>query len=206
MNRNDSLTADEWRVFANHEFFLKKAVISAKLKHTLEQLHLALQLELSAHSLVAPVSFDPEAVQFVKGEHLEDCPYQYLDFPRYYSREEKFAFRSLCWWGHHVVFALIMEGPLVKQYRLNLFNRFSEIADRQLSLCLSSSLWEWKVGPGFTLDITHNNRSEIAAALDHRTFFKVARFILLQDLEAHPDHIIKEGVKVFQAILPIITP
>ena len=123
MNMNDSLTADEWRVFANHEFFLKKAVISAKLKHTLEQLHLALQLELSAHSLVAPVSFDPEAVQFVKGEHLEDCPYQYLDFPRYYSREEKFAFRSLCWWGHHVVFALIMEGPLVKQYRLNLFNR-----------------------------------------------------------------------------------
>lgn len=206
MNMNDSLTADEWRVFANHEFFLKKAVISAKLKQTLEQLHLALQLELSTHPLVAPVSFDPEAVQFVKGEHLEDCPYQYLDFPRYYSREEKFAFRSLCWWGHHVVFALIMEGPLVKQYRLNLFNRFSEIADRQLSLCLSSSLWEWKVGPGFTLDITHNNRSEIAAALDHRTFFKVARFILLQDLEAHPDHIIKEGVKVFQAILPIITP
>jgi hypothetical protein len=205
MNMNDSLTADEWRVFGNHEFFLKKAVISAKLRQTLEQLHLALERELSAHPLLAPNGFDPAAVQFVKGEHLEDCPYQYLDFPRYYTRQDKLAFRSLCWWGHHLVFALIVEGPLVKQYRLNLFNRFSEIADRQLSVCLGPSLWEWKAGPGFTLDITHNRRSEIAATLDRRTFFKVARFIPLQDLEADTDVIIHAGVETFQAVLPIIT-
>ena len=167
MNTNNSLTQDEWGVFANQEFFLKKAVISAKLKRILEQLHQALQpvnWPLTPSSL--QVSFDSESVQFVKGEHLEDCPYQYLDFPRYYTRQDKLAFRSLCWWGHHLVFALIVEGPLVKRYRVNLFNRFSEVADRQLSLCISSSLWEWKAGPGFTVDITLNNRSEIAAALD----------------------------------------
>jgi hypothetical protein len=206
MNTNNSLTQDEWSVFANKEFFLKKAVISAKLKRTLEQLHLALQPELTAHSLLAPGDFDSESVQFVKGEHLEDCPYQYLDFPRYYTRQDKLAFRSLCWWGHHLVFALIVEGPLVKQFRVNLFNRYSEVADRQLSLCISSSLWEWKAGPGFTVDITLNNRSEIAAALDRRTFFKIARFIPIQDLEADTAHIIDAGVTTFRAILPIITP
>jgi len=200
------LTKDEWSVFANKEFFLKKAVISAKLKRTLEQLHLALQPELAAHSLLAPGDFDSESVQFVKGEHLEDCPYQYLDFPRYYTRQEKLAFRTLCWWGHHLVFALIVEGPLVKQFRVNLFNRFSEVADRQLSLCISSSLWEWKAGPGFTVDITLNNRSKIAAALDRRTFFKIARFIPIQDLEADTAHIIDAGVTTFRTILPIITP
>ncbi len=206
MNSKNSLTQDEWAVFANHEFFLKKAVISAKLKRTLEQLHVALQPELAAHSLLAPGDFDSTSFQFVKGEHLEDCPYQYLDFPRYYTRQEKLAFRTLCWWGHHLVFALIVEGPLVKQFRINLFNRFSDVADRQLSLCISSSLWEWKAGPGFTLDITHNHRSEIAAALDRRTFFKIAHFIPLHDFEADTDHIIEAGVTTFQAILPIITP
>lgn len=203
---NDSLTADEWRVFADHDFFLKKAGISAKLKRTLEQLHLALQSELVSRRLLAPDGFDAEAFQFVKGEHLEDCPYQYLDFPRYYTRQDKLAFRSLCWWGHHLVFALIVEGPLVKQYRINLFNRFSEVADRQLSLSLNSSLWEWKAGPGFTLDLTHNRRSEIAAALDRRTFFKIARFIPIQDLQAGTQHIINAGVTTFQSILPIIIP
>ncbi len=206
MNTNNSLTQDEWSVFANQEFFLKKAVISEKLKRTLEQLHIALQPVLTAHPLLAPDSFNPESVQFVKGEHLENCPYQYLDFPRFYTRQEKLTFRSLCWWGHHLVFALIVEGPLVKRYRVNLFNRFSDVADRQLSLCINSSLWEWKAGPGFTLDITHNHRSEIAAALDRRTFFKIGRFIPIQDLEADTDHIIEAGVTTFQAILPIITP
>ena len=206
MNTNNSLTQDEWSLFANQDFFLKKAAISAKLKRTLEQLHIALQPELIAHPLLAPDSFDPESAQFVKGEHLENCPYQYLDFPRFYTRQDKLAFRSLCWWGHHLVFALIVEGPLVKRYRVNLFNRFSEVSDRHLSLCISSSLWEWKAGPGFTLDITHNHRSEIAAALDRRTFFKIARFIPIQDLEANSGHIIEAGVTSFEAILPIITP
>ena len=205
MNMTDSLTADEWRVFANHDFFLKKAIISAKLKRTLEQLHVALQPELVGRQLIAPEGFDTESFQFVKGEHLEDCPYQYLDFPRYYTRQDKLAFRSLCWWGHHLVFALIVEGPLVKQYRTNLFNRFSEVADRQLSVCLSPSLWEWKTGPGYTIDITNNRRSEIAAALDRRTFFKIARFVPIQDLDADTDQIIKAGVTTFQSMIPIIT-
>jgi len=203
---NHSLTPDEWRVFANHEFFLTKAAISVKLKRTLEQLHQALQAELTTHPLLAPDGFKPESIQLVKGEHLEACPYQYLDFPRHYTRQNKLAFRSLCWWGHHFVFALIVEGSLVKQYRTNLFNRFSDVADRQLSICLSSSLWEWKCGPGFTLDITRNRRSEIAAVLDRRTSFKIARFLSLDDLKAETDHIIQAGVTTFRSILPIITP
>ena len=203
---NDSLTQDEWSVFADHDFFLKKATISSKLKHTLERLHITLQKELTAQPLLAPNEFDPDAFQFVKGEHLEDCPYQYLDFPRFYTRKDKLAFRSLFWWGHHLVFAMILEGSLIKQYRVNLFNRFSKIADNHLSLSLSSSLWEWKAGPGFTLDITYNRRSEIAAALDGRTSFKVARFIPLHNLKADTDQIVMEGAATFRSILPIITP
>ena len=76
MTIDHSLTTEEWQVFANHDFFLKKAGISAKLKGTLEQLYLALQSELAGCQILAPDGFDAEASQFVKGEHLEDCPYQ----------------------------------------------------------------------------------------------------------------------------------
>jgi hypothetical protein len=134
MKSDYSLTADEVNVLGNQDFFRQKAVISAKIKRTLELLHHRLKPEVVKHTLLAPDGFDPEAVQLVKGEHLEECPYQYLDFPRYYTRQDKLAFRSLFWWGHHLVFALIVEGPLVKNYRMNLFNRFSEVANHQLSL------------------------------------------------------------------------
>jgi len=201
-----SFTSDELAVLADREFFRKKAAISVKIKYVLEQLHLRLEAEIALQPLLAPEGFDPQARQFVKGEHLEDFPYQYVDFPRFYTREVKFAFRSLFWWGHHIIFALIVEGPLVKSYRRNLFNRFSEVADRHLCLCLSPSLWDWKTGPGFTLAITQSHRSEIAAALDHRTFFKIARFIPIDDPAVKAGKVVDEGFKTFQAVLPIIIP
>ena len=199
-------TADERAVLADQDFFRQKATISVKIKHVLEQLHHRLEAEISSQPLLTPEGFDPQAKQFVKGEHLEDFPYQYVDFPRFYNREDKFAFRSLVWWGHHIIFALIVEGALVKQYRHNLFTRFSEVADRHLCLCLSPSLWEWKTGPGFTLAITQHHRSEIAAALDHRTFFKIARFMPLDDPAIETGTVVDEGLKTFQAVLPIIMP
>jgi hypothetical protein len=206
METDDVFTADERAVLADQDFFRKKAAISVKIKHVLEQLHHRLEAEVTSQPLLTPEGFDPQARQFVKGEHLEDFPYQYVDFPRFYTREDKFAFRSLVWWGHHIIFALIVEGSLVKQYRRNLFNRFSELSDRHLCLCLSPSLWEWKSGPGFTLPITQHRRSEIAAALDQRTFFKIARFMPLDHPAIGTGTVVDEGLQAFQAILPIIIP
>ncbi|MDH4361690.1 MAG: hypothetical protein OEW33_13265 [Nitrospirota bacterium] len=205
MNTTHTFTTEELALLADQGFFRKKAAISVKIKQVLEDLHHRLEAEIASQSLLAPEGFDPQARQFVKGEHLEDFPYQYVDFPRLYTRENKFAFRSLVWWGHHVVFSLMVEGPLVKQYRRNLFNRYSEVADHDLCLCLSPSLWEWKAGPGLTLPITHSRRSEIAATLDHRTFFKIARFLPIDDPAVETGTIVEEGLKAFQAILPVIT-
>lgn len=204
MATNHFFTPDELALLADREFFRKKATISVKIKQILEDLQQQLEAEIALQPLLTPEAFDSQARQFVKGEHLEDFPYQYVDFPRWYTRETKFAFRSLIWWGHHIVFALMIEGPLIKQYRRNLFNRYSEVADRDLSLCLSPSLWEWKSGPGLTLPITRSRRSEIAATLDHRTFFKIARFLPIDDSAVKTGTIVDEGLKAFQAILPII--
>ncbi|WP_447964209.1 hypothetical protein [Nitrospira sp. Ecomares 2.1] len=204
MTTSHSFTPDELTLLADRDFFRKKAKVSLKIKQILEELQERLEAEIAFQPLLAPEGFDSQARQFVKGEHLEDFPYQYVDFPRLYTRENKFAFRSLIWWGHHIVFALMIEGPLIKQYRRNLFNRYLEVADQDLCLCLSPSLWEWKYGPGLTLPITRSRRSEIAATLDHRTFFKIARFLPIDDSAVETGTIVDEGLKAFQAILPVI--
>lgn len=201
-----TFSPEDIHLLANQDFFRKKVLISKKIKQTLEALHTQLVVEANKQTFLAPEPFNLQSVQFVKGEHLENCPYQYLDFPRHYTRETKFAFRSLFWWGHTMVFALIVEGPLVKYYRKNLFNRFPEIANHQLCLSLSPSLWEWKAGPGLTLELTHQRRSEIAAVLDRRTAFKIARYLPFDDPVMKSGTIIQEGLRTFQAILPIITP
>ena len=112
-----NFTSKEISLLSDTEFFAAKAHVSPKIRHLLERIHESFQHELKAHHLLVPDAFDPEARQFVKGEHLEDFPYQYLDYPRFFTRDVKFSFRSLVWWGHHMVFALILEGGHLRRYK-----------------------------------------------------------------------------------------
>ncbi|RMH05567.1 MAG: hypothetical protein D6704_09320 [Nitrospirae bacterium] len=198
-------TSEELALLADKAFFPAKARITQKIRLLLEQCHVIFSEELKQWHLLAPPALNLEAVQFVKGEHLEDFPYQYLDFPRYYTRREKFAFRTLFWWGHHVVFALILEGGHLRQYKENMINRYADIADRGVTLCLSHSLWDWHQGPGYTLDITRSRKSQVAAVLADRPFMKLATFVPLIDSVMTSGQLVERGRQAFRAMLPIVT-
>ena len=206
MNQLISFTHEEVARIADTEFFRAKAQISTKIRQTLEQLHEGYKSELEGQNLLVPPGFNPESVQFVKGEHLEDFPYQYLDFPRHYTKEDKFSFRSLFWWGHHIVFALILEGSHIRQYKQNLINQYAILADKGICLCLSPSLWEWKMGPGYTLELTKNRKSEVAAVLAHRSAMKLAHFIPMTNPLVKSGKVVFTGQEKFRTMLSIITP
>lgn len=199
-----NFTSKEISFLSDTDFFSAKAHISPKIRHLLEQIHKSFQHELKTHQLLVPEAFDPDAYQFVKGEHLEDFPYQYLDYPRFFTRDVKFSFRSLVWWGHHMVFALILEGGHLRRYKENLVNRFPSVADRDICLCLSHSLWEWKRGPGYTLELTRGRHSEVAAVLSHRSFFKLARFVPFIDPAVRNSEAHRLAHQALRAMLPVI--
>ena len=176
-----------------------------KVRSMLDTIHASIQAELEGINLLAPVGFDRSARQFVKGEHLDDYPYQYLDFPRHFVRTEKFTFRSLFWWGHHVVFAMILEGENLNRYKRNLINRYPQVADRNMCLCLGHSLWEWRYGAGYTMELTAGHRTEAAAVLTHRPFFKLARFIPLTDPVVSQMQLADAGRDALNSLIPVIT-
>ena len=200
-----NFTSKEISLLSDTEFFSAKAHVSPKIRDLLERIHESFQHELKAHHLLVPDAFDPDARQFVKGEHLEDFPYQYLDYPRFFTRDVKFSFRSLVWWGHHMVFALILEGGHLRRYKENLINRFPSVVDRDISLCLSHSVWEWKQGPGYTLNLTRGRSSEVAAVLANRPFFKLARFVPFTDPDVLSGEAHRLAHQALRAVLPVIT-
>ena len=206
MGSTDPLfTEDELRLIGDQQFFLQKARIMKKVRALLDGLHAGLQTEVAGVALLAPPSFNLKKCQFVKGEHLEDYPYQYLDFPKHFEGEEKLTFRSLFWWGHHFVFAMIIEGAALLQYKQNFMNRYHLVAGKNLHLSLSPSPWEWKQGEGFTLPVAHDRKSEVAAVLAGRRFFKLSRFIRHDDPLVIGGRLIEAGRETFRTILPVIT-
>jgi len=199
-------TPDELRLLGDEKFFHAKARIMKKMRAILDGVHRGLQNELKGAELLAPEGFNPAAHQFVKGEHLEDCPYQYLDFFKHFDGDVKFTFRTLLWWGHHIVFALILEGGRLAQYKKNLMNRYGTVADQGLSLCLGGTPWEWKRGEGYTMELTWERKSELMALLDRRSFVKLARFVPFDDPVVQQGRVPEIGSATLRQLLPIITP
>jgi hypothetical protein len=199
-----SLTAEETALVADAEFFHAKAGIMTKIRAQLEEVRTALREELAGAELLAPPGFDPTRCQFVKGEHLEDCPYQYLDYPKHFSGDEKFTFRTMFWWGHYYVFAFILEGRGLLQYKRNLINRYREVADRDICLCLGPSPWDWRWGDGYTLALSGDRRPEVGAVLSARPFFKLARFLRHTDAAASSGQVPTIARETLRAVLPVI--
>jgi hypothetical protein len=204
MTSAPSFTDEETALLIDAQFFQKKATISEKIRAQLEKTGEALKAELSRGQLPA-LPHDHLSAQFVRGEHLENFPYQYLDCPKYFHGPEKRTFRTLVWWGHHVACAWLLEGRLTKQYKARLVDRFHTIAGRHLELSLAPTLWEWKRGEGYTLPITHDRKAQTAAVLAERAFLKIVRFIPFDDARLRSGDLAGLSLEAFRAMLPIVS-
>jgi hypothetical protein len=206
MSHSTVFTDEEAVLLADAQFFRKKAAITRKIRAMLEATHGALQNELAGLLLVAPPDFNPHHHQLVKGEHLEDFPYQYLDCPKHFSGANTFTFRTLVWWGHHVAYALLLEGSEIGRYKRQLLGRFHQLAGNDLELSLAPSLWEWKCGEGYTLPITHDRKAQIAAVLAERSFLKIVRCVPLGDPRVREAQLAQMACETFRALSPLVTP
>lgn len=195
---------EEIATLAEVEFFRAKARVTNKLRRTLEQIHQALVQDIDSTALLLPPEFDPTNCQFVKGEHLEDFPYQYVDHPKHFSGDDKFTFRSLCWWGHHWVFAMILEGRHLRQYKKNLVEQFHAVAGRGLEISLAPTLWEWKAGEGYTLRLTHDRKAQVGAVIAERSFLKLVHFVRFDDPAVASGALPERAVATFRALTPIL--
>ena len=199
-----SFSDEETALLTDAAFFQKKARISEKIRAQLEATCQVLREELTNTALPELPEYDPGSSQLVKGEHLESFPYQYLDCPKYFRGSDKRTFRTLVWWGHHVAWAWILEGTLMRQYKKRLIDRFHTVAGRELELSLAPTLWEWKRGEGLTLPITHDRKAQIAAVVAERSFLKIVRFLPFDDPRVQKGALAELSRDVFRAMLPLV--
>lgn len=202
--RVDAFTAEEAALLADRTRFAVKARAQAKVRAQLEALERALRQDCRLVSLAAPVGWNRERSQLVKGEHLEDCPYQYLDYPKHFVDGTAFTFRTLVWWGHQVTFAWLFDGVSVPHVTRRLLARYHELAEKGLLIGRAPGLWEWKVGDGFTLPLRAENRTQVAALLDRRSTVKVCRVLPCDDPAFVAGALPELGLAAFRAMLPLV--
>ena len=200
----DAFSRDEVEFLKQAGLFAWKERLTERIKKALESLHDALAVRLTPDVLLAPNGMDWTRWQLVRGERLDDRPYAYLDFPQYFTRETKFTYRSMFWWGEGFFFAMILEGNLLDRYRANLETSFDAVADRELALSLSETPWEWRATGPTVLPIRTETGDSVMSALRSRTFLKIQRAVSLDRL-SQPDAIVRESLKTFEDLMPVVT-
>lgn len=199
-----AFTPRERALFGDREVFAVKARLGEKIRAALQVLHERLREECRLVTLAAPEGFDPDKFQLVRGEHLEHHPYQYLDYPKHFQDGCTFTFRTLVWWGHHVVCAWLLEGARLELYKRHVLSRYQELAGRGIELGIAPGLWEWKVGEGYTLPLKPANRSQVAAVLERRPCMKLCCVIPPDDPALAEGRLPQLGLEAFRALLPIV--
>lgn len=198
------LTESERRLLQDTTFFPAKAAIAEKVKSWLMELRDLLKKETAGGRFLAPDGTDFQQGQLVKGEHLLDFPYHYLDCPKYFSPGEMFTYRTLVWWGHHIVFAVILQGPNLDRYKANLLAAYDQLADRELALLMTETPWEWRQGDVYLLPLRRQNRDVVEAALADRPFLKLHRVVPFDHPAIIDGRLAEEGVATFRLFAPII--
>jgi len=139
-----ALSSDQLDVVCNRSWLQAKADATVTLTAELHTLSEVLRTELARRvgEWDVPGGFDASAFQVARGESLENLPYQYLDCPRYYSRDEIFSFRVLIWWGKAVNHCWVVKGERLGAIRERLISRRGEM-DPEMCIWAGSDLWDW---------------------------------------------------------------
>lgn len=201
------LSASEWELIADRQFFLAKARIMEKLHQQLEALRERLRAMLMGVPLLAPAGLDVERGQITRGERYHDLPFLYLDFPKFFSRTDKFTYRSLFWWGQSFVFALILQGPYLPIYKSRILGGLSYLAGQGYFLSTAVDPWEWRRegAPLLPLEPHHPGEEEVLRqAVERLGFLKIERFVDFDHPGLREEGVVGEGVRTFQGLQFIV--
>jgi hypothetical protein len=200
----NNFSSEEIRMIHDTEFFPAKAEIIQKFHEEFMKLRDQLRMECKKiRPNRAPAGCDFETGQMVKGERFHDFPYVYLDFPKFFSKDEMFTFRSFFWWGHNLFFCWFLSGPRLDEYKKRLLDCHASILHQFVFLSTAETPWEWSLETPNVIFLDQIKKEDLKEILSERTFLKLGRSVPLKSLESR-DAILHEGLRVFTLLKPIV--
>jgi len=197
-------TRDEMRMVRDKEFYPAKAEIIRKFNREFMGLRDLLRTECQKNFQQAgPAGCDFENGQLVKGERFQDFPYVYLDFPKYFSKDEMFTFRSFFWWGHALFFCWFLSGPSLDEYKKRVQECVAAISRQAVFISTADSPWEWSLEKPHAVFLDHTSEESLKIILKDLSFLKLGCSLSLDLLETE-DAIPREGLRIFRLLKPIV--
>ncbi|MEV4883223.1 hypothetical protein PV783_00260 [Chitinophaga sp. CC14] len=194
------LTPEEAAVVESTHFILLKNSAIEKVMVLMGKL----QEALAAYDRNSNFPFKPEWLlqggKISKGEQYKGLPWVMLDYPRYFSKTEVFAFRTMFWWGHYFSATLHLAGNVKRYYSAVLESSYTKLAEAGFQVYVQEDPWEHDFENGNYCFINTLSLDEWKTLISRNDFIKVAKPFVI----GHWGKIITDVVEAYAALLNIL--
>jgi len=173
----------EFQHLSDHQFFDVKASITSKVLLLFSRIEERIKSELNISSFDLPVRVTTTSGKISKGENYLNSPYIVLDYPRLFSKEDIFAYRTIFWWGHYFSNAFILGGLSYHRYFSRLLEITGELKKKDWHLCVYRSPWKLEPLPWNYIQFSRLSNEEIRSYLQKYSFVKIARIYSLDQYQ-----------------------
>lgn len=172
---NFSLTTEEQAVAFDAAWIYRKNSVMAKVMELFGQLHRELAGDAATAAFIFPENCLQQGAKISRGERYKELPWVILDYPRYFSREDIFAFRTMFWWGHYFSCTLHLSGGIKARYAPALARGYERLAAGHFRVYLQHDPWQHDLNNGNYREVAEYTAQEWALLMEDRGFVKLAK-------------------------------
>ena len=173
----------ETKLFNTVDVFIHKPAIMKKAEANLIELKDQIVNKLAQEPSPCPPESDIVKGQIVRGENHNGFPFISLDMPQMFSKSKMFTYRTLFWWGHDLIFSLILK----QQNQTKLIEKLIYLKNHPewegIQLALAPTPWEWEKDKNNFITLSESSAMEIRSSINSIQYIKLCRFYPL----ASPD-------------------
>ncbi len=170
---------EELDILGDSSFLLLKNSLNEKIIKLLGEIEAELRPSVEAHSFLYPADTYLKSGKISKGEQYQGLPYFMLDYPRKFTREEIFAFRTMLWWGNHFSCTLHLEGDTLLSKKDHIVAKL--IDENDLYFCVNHTPWEYHFLPDNYQRIEHLTKDKIIHQIEQYGFIKISSKIYISE-------------------------
>lgn len=173
------ITEDELAIMTNAEFFRSKKVITETISNIFATLRDELRNCAKESAFIFPEGADVSTGKLSKGENYRNLPYIILDFPKLFSKENIFAFRTMFWWGNHFSFHLHLSGEFFHENIEKVIPNIARLNGQNFYFSVNDSQWEYYFDETNLHPI--ENFAQYKDEIRKKSFLKISRKLDLKD-------------------------
>jgi hypothetical protein len=189
-----NFTTTELHTIQNTKFFSIKASVTKKIEHLFADVRDAIKSEIKSNNIIFPPEVDSDNGKIFRGENYLGLPYLVLDYPKHFSKDSVFAFRTMFWWGNFFSFTLHLQGRALEEWRRNkallaypnpppkgglsdliLSPCEADMRGSDVYICVNNSPWQYHYKKDNYLPINKLSKLEINKSLMEDKFIKLSR-------------------------------